>query len=54
MKLQEQISRKVGSKQYVKYVLTISSTHIEELGWHKGEELELHPKGNKAIIKPKK
>jgi len=54
MKLQEQISRKVGSKKYVKYVLTISATYIEELGWHKGEELELQPKGNKAIIRPKK
>lgn len=54
MKLQEQLSRKVGRKKYPKYVLTISPKHIEELGWQKGIELEVSVSDHKLVVKPKK
>jgi hypothetical protein len=54
MKLQKQLSRKVGQQKYSKFVLTISSKDIEKLGWFAGEELELEIKGKNALLKPKK
>jgi hypothetical protein len=53
MKLQKQLSRKIDSKKYVKYVITISPKDIEKLGWAPGEELELDYAGSIAQIKPK-
>lgn len=40
MKLQKQLSRKVGNKEYPKWVITIPPKQIEALGWEEGEPLE--------------
>lgn len=53
VKLQKQLSRKVGDQEYPKYVVTISPKTIKKLGWKPGQELGLKVKGNEAKIKPK-
>lgn len=54
MKLQKQLSRKVGQQEYSKFVLTISPKDIDKLGWKPGQDLELVVSGKEAKIKPKK
>lgn len=39
MKLQKQLSRKVGKKEYPKYVVTIPPKQIEKLRWKAGDKL---------------
>ena len=53
MKLQKQLSRKVGEKEYPKYVITIPPSRIKELGWKEGGELTAKIVGQKLLIKPK-
>lgn len=53
MRLQKQLSRKVGSQEYSKYVLTIPPKEIEKLGWKEGQELNIEVKGKEARLKPK-
>lgn len=53
MKLQKQLSRKVGNTEYAKWVLVVPPTTIEELGWKEGQELEVEIKDNKLSIKKK-
>lgn len=50
MKLQKQLSKKVGDKEYAKWVVVIPPKYIEKLGWKGNEELEAEVKGNKLII----
>jgi len=50
MKLQKQLSRKVGDTEYVKWVLVIPPNIIEELKWKEGQELEAKIKENKLVI----
>lgn len=50
MKLQEQIAKRVGDKEYKKYSLVIPPNHIQKLGWKKGQELTPTVEGNKLII----
>ncbi len=54
MQLQKQLSRKIGNKEYPKFVVTISPKTIEKLGWLEGEELSAKIDGKKVIIMPKK
>lgn len=54
MKLQKQLSRKVGKKKYPKYVVTISPKKIESVGWKAGIELHAEVKGKKIVLKPKR
>ncbi len=51
MKLQKQLSRKVGNVEYVKWVLVIPPNMIEELKWKEGQELEAKIKENKLVVK---
>ena len=53
MKLQKQLSRKVGNTEYVKWVLVVPPTMIETLGWKEGQELEAEIKDNKIVVKEK-
>ena len=53
MKLQKQLSRKVGDIEYPKYVLVIPPTTIKEIGWKDGEELEVEIKDKKLVISKK-
>ena len=50
MYLQKQLSRKVGNKEYAKYVIVIKPKIIEKLGWKDGEELDAEIKGDKLVI----
>jgi len=54
MKLQKQLSRKVGKKKYPKYVVTIPPKQIEKLGWRAGEELAGKISGKGFVITRKK
>ncbi|MEK6889395.1 MAG: AbrB/MazE/SpoVT family DNA-binding domain-containing protein [Nanoarchaeota archaeon] len=49
-KLQKQLSRKVGDKEYSKYVIVIPSSEIEKSGLKEGQELKLETRNNKIII----
>ena len=40
LRLQKQLSRKVGDKKYVKWVITIPPKQIKSLEWEEGEFLE--------------
>ncbi len=40
MRLQKQLSRKVGEKQYPKWVITIPPNQIKLLNWNEGEFLK--------------
>lgn len=50
MKLQKQLSRKVGSKEYPKWVITIPPKQIKALGWKEGEYLESEINNQELII----
>lgn len=51
MRLQKQLSRKVGSKEYPKWVITIPPKQIGALGWSEGEFLESKINGKELLIK---
>ena len=50
MYLQKQLSKKIGEKEYAKYVIVIPPNTVKELGWKAGEELEFEVKKDKLII----
>jgi len=50
MRLQKQLSKKIGDKEYAKYVIVVPPKVIERLGWNDGEELEAEIKGTKLVI----
>jgi bifunctional DNA-binding transcriptional regulator/antitoxin component of YhaV-PrlF toxin-antitoxin module len=50
MRLQKQLSKKIGDKEYAKYVIVVPPKVIEKLGWKDGEELEGEIKGDKLVI----
>lgn len=54
MKLQKQLSRKVGKKEYPKYVITIPPKQIKALGWKSGEVLEASIEGNRLVVSTQK
>ncbi len=54
MKLQSQVSRKVGDTEYKKSWIVIPNKLLELLKWESGQELEGEIKGNKLIIEMKK
>ncbi len=54
MKLQKQLSRKVGNDEYAKWVVVIPPEKIKESGWKEGEELDVVFKDDRMILKPKK
>jgi antitoxin component of MazEF toxin-antitoxin module len=51
MKLQKQLSRKVGDTEYAKWVIVVPPETIKELDWKEGEELEAEIKDKKLTIK---
>ena len=50
MRLQEQLSRKVGDTSYSKFVLVVKPEIVKRLGWKAGQELEAEIKEGKLII----
>ena len=51
MKLQKQLSRKVGNKEYPKWVITIPPKQIKALGWSEGEFLESEANNQELTIR---
>lgn len=51
MKLQKQLSRRVGNKDYPKWVIVVPSKQISALGWKEGEYLESETKDQELIIR---
>lgn len=51
MKLQKQLSRKVGNEEYAKWVVVIPPNKIKEAGWKEGVELDVTVKDGKIVIK---
>lgn len=50
MRLQKHVTRKVGDKEYAKYVVVIPPEHVVRLEWEEGQELEPQVQGKKLII----
>lgn len=50
MRLQKQLSRKVGTKEYPKLVMTIPPKQIKTLGWTEGEVLESEINDQELVI----
>lgn len=50
MRLQKQLSRKVGNKEYPKWVITIPPKQIKTLGWTEGEFLESEINDQELVI----
>lgn len=53
MKLQKQLSRKVGNKEYAKWVAVIPPKIVKEARLKEGEELDIDVKSGKVIISKK-
>jgi hypothetical protein len=53
MKLQKQVSRKVGDKEYSKWVLVLPSSIIKKLGWKEGTELSARTDKKKMVVERK-
>lgn len=53
MKLQKQLSRRVGNEEYAKWVVVIPPEKIKEAGWREGTSLDIIVKDGKITIKPK-
>jgi antitoxin component of MazEF toxin-antitoxin module len=51
LKLQKQLSRKVGTKAYPKWVITIPPKQVEALGWKEGESLDSEVNTQELIIR---
>lgn len=51
MKLQKQLSRKVGNKEYPKWVVIIPPKQIDTLRWNEGEYLESEVNDQELIIR---
>jgi hypothetical protein len=51
MILQKQLSRKVGDKEYAKYVLVISSEVVKKVGWKGGQEIQAEVKRKSVLLK---
>jgi len=50
MRLQKQLSRKVGNKEYPKWIITIPPKQIKTLGWTEGEFLESEINDQELVI----
>jgi len=51
MKLQSQVSRRVGKKEYRKFWVVIPNEIIEKLGWVEGQEVSADVKGHTLLLK---
>jgi len=51
MKLQKQLSRRVGTAEYAKWVVVIPPEKIQEAGWKEGVDLDVTVKDGKITIK---
>jgi len=54
MKLQKQLSRKIGDISYSKWIVTIPPKKIKEVGWKEGQEINVEVKNGYLILRSKK
>jgi hypothetical protein len=56
MKLQKRFNRRVGNREYSKWVIVLPDTFVTKLGWKEGMELDtdMNPKSKSLELKPKK
>ncbi len=54
LKLQKRLNRKVGDKEYSKWVVVLPTEEIDELGWFEGTELEVARGTDSITLRPKK
>ena len=54
MKLQSQVSRKVGDVEYLKSWVVIPNKILKDLKWKSGQELQAEVKAGKLIVKMNK
>jgi len=54
MKLQSQVSRKVGDKEYKKFWIVIPQKLLKKLGWKTREDLKAEVKNGKLIVEKEK
>ncbi|MGI9566699.1 MAG: AbrB/MazE/SpoVT family DNA-binding domain-containing protein [Nitrosopumilus sp.] len=50
MRLQKRFNRKVGGKEYSKWILTIPPDIIDELKWTEGDELDISIRKGKLTV----
>ncbi|AFU58180.1 hypothetical protein Ngar_c12400 [Candidatus Nitrososphaera gargensis Ga9.2] len=53
MKLQRRFNRKVGHREYSKWIVNLPPQDVERVGWEEGTDLEVIVKDGKLILKPK-
>lgn len=53
MKLQKQLSRKVNSKEYSKYVITLPPKAVKKVGWKDGAEIDFEITSKGLLLKKK-
>lgn len=53
MRLQKQLSRTIGEKEYAKYVVVIPTKVVEDLGWKGDEDLEVIVGDNEVTLRKK-
>ena len=51
MRLQKRLSRRIGNKEYQKWIITIPPKQIKTLGWGEGEFLEGEINGHELIVR---
>lgn len=51
MRLQKQLSRKIGNKEYPKWVIIVPPRQIDALEWKEGEYLESEVNSKELIIR---
>lgn len=51
VRLQKQSSRKIGDKEYTKFVIVIPSEKVKEAGFSEGQELKIETKEGKIILR---
>lgn len=51
LKLQKHLNRKVGDKEYSKWIVMIPSDKISEAGWSEGDNIEAIVKRHEIILK---
>jgi bifunctional DNA-binding transcriptional regulator/antitoxin component of YhaV-PrlF toxin-antitoxin module len=56
LKLQKRFSRRVGEKEYSKWIVILPDAIVAELNWKEGIQLEsnINPKNKSLILKPAK
>lgn len=52
VKLQKQVSRRLGDKEYAKWVVVLPPRIVRELGWKEGQDLKFQMDGRTLRMRP--